>query len=360
MAEYTGVDYDPNFFRGEDEGLADYFKRLSDSRDGGVLGTGSKPVLATPEVTEEPLAEVQMNCPAGFTWNGTGCVPVSSGGGNADDEAVEANKASLEAMVRQASGASFDPADIISAFLPNPLLSMGVKGLIDSSRNASIAEKLAETGKYTKEDIDFMIDNPEVMAAELYNNADLGFKQGLDIEDVRPSGLSNFLGGLFGSDSAKPWESSNVPQALQQAVARLNPASNFMGFNPDGSMVANINGTPMSYTYGMLGNTAATSTAPTVFNPAAIASSAGPSVVATMFGLNPQEQALSNSLATGADRAANMATTISNLNSGATSSGDSGYFSDSSGSYTGGADYGGWTGVNEAGDGNDWDSFGGW
>lgn len=39
------------------------------------------------------------------------------------------------------------------------------------------------------------------------------------------------------------------------------------------------------------------------------------------------------------------------------SASSSGYYSDSSGSYSGGSDYGGWTGVTSDGSGNDWDSF---
>ena len=59
-------------------------------------------------------------------------------------------------------------------------------------------------------------------------------------------------------------------------------------------------------------------------------------------------------------RMLDMTGTLSQLNSGSISGGDSGYYTDSSGnSYTGGSDYGGWTGVTADGSGNDWDSFGG-
>jgi len=60
------------------------------------------------------------------------------------------------------------------------------------------------------------------------------------------------------------------------------------------------------------------------------------------------------------DRNTVMSHTLDSLNSGSISGGDSGYYTDTSGnSYTGGSDYGGWTGVTASGDGNDWDSFDG-
>lgn len=52
-----------------------------------------------------------------------------------------------------------------------------------------------------------------------------------------------------------------------------------------------------------------------------------------------------------------MNAALNQANSGSTDWGNSGYYSDSSGSYTGGSDYGGWTGVTADGSGNDWDSF---
>lgn len=59
-------------------------------------------------------------------------------------------------------------------------------------------------------------------------------------------------------------------------------------------------------------------------------------------------------------RTMGMMDTLNQLNSGSTSGGSSGYYSDSSGNeYTGGSDYGGWTGVTADGSGNDWDSFDG-
>ena len=56
-------------------------------------------------------------------------------------------------------------------------------------------------------------------------------------------------------------------------------------------------------------------------------------------------------------RTLGMMDTLAQLNTGSISGGDSGYYSDSSGSYTGGSDYGGWTGVTADGSGNDWNSF---
>jgi hypothetical protein len=59
-------------------------------------------------------------------------------------------------------------------------------------------------------------------------------------------------------------------------------------------------------------------------------------------------------------RTLGMMDTLAQLNSGSISGGDSGYYTDTGGnSYTGGSDYGGWTGVTADGSGNDWDSFGG-
>jgi len=77
----------------------------------------------------------------------------------------------------------------------------------------------------------------------------------------------------------------------------------------------------------------------------------------------PQLPTLGNNLAQqerNLQRTMGMMDTLNQLNSGTIAAGNSGYYTDSSGNqYTGGADYGGWTGVSSDGLGNDFDSFDG-
>lgn len=296
---YTGVEYDPEFFQEDYENLTDYLKRIQGARDGGVLGTGTGVTATQPEAdTQEPLGAVVQNCPAGYAWDGTQCVLVSNAGGSgSDNEQVKTKPASLESMVRAKAGASLDPIPIFSAFLPS-FLGMAANEGLNALRDSAISDKLAD--EYTEEDIAYLLDNPDLLATELYSNSNLGFKQGFDIADVQQGMIGDFLDNIFGGGrEVDPWNNADLSGSLATAAARLNPASNFMGFNPDGSMVANIGGTPMSYTYGMLGNTAAMMPA-TAGNPVqmpqlpqinAAANAAAPSsnIVGSMFGINLAE-----------------------------------------------------------------------
>jgi hypothetical protein len=108
-----------------------------------------------------------------------------------------------------------------------------------------------------------------------------------------------------------------------------------------------VTGTPTEITRGMF---------PEIFDPYKFSATYGQAttypVPEPVNYLAQQEQNL--------QRTMGMMDTLNQLNSGSISGGNSGYYTDTGGnSYTGGSDYGGWTGVTADGSGNDWDSFGG-
>jgi hypothetical protein len=108
-----------------------------------------------------------------------------------------------------------------------------------------------------------------------------------------------------------------------------------------------VTGTPTEITRGMF---------PEIFDPYKFSATYGQAttypVPEPVNYLAQQEQNL--------QRTMGMMDTLNQLNSGTIAAGNSGYYTDNGGNqYTGGADYGGWTGVSSDGLGNDFDSFDG-
>ena len=78
------VDYNQEYYKTPEESMYDYMQRISQARQGGVLGTQG--MLAQPEITDKPLAEVTQSCPVGYAWDGQQCVPVGAQGGDSNVE----------------------------------------------------------------------------------------------------------------------------------------------------------------------------------------------------------------------------------------------------------------------------------
>lgn len=142
---YTGVTYDPNFFRGSDETMVDYMTRLIDDRPQGVLGTSSGVALDVPEITKEVLGEVVQNCPAGYTWNGTECVLAAPMGGSGGDSSGDMPKGQARA---QNNNFGFIDPTLVGAVggLFGPLGGLIGRGLAEWNNSAAIgtAQDLAQ------------------------------------------------------------------------------------------------------------------------------------------------------------------------------------------------------------------------
>lgn len=214
MANYSNIEYDPNFFRGDDELMPDYMDRLIGNREGGVLGTASgvSPVdPVTQEVTEEPLGEATYSCPVGYSWDGTRCVPDGSGEG----EATQVKPATLQQMIDAKTGRTFDPAAIFGMFGPlGTAMGFGAQ----AARDSALKDALIESGM-SEDMAKLAMEDPEYVAQQIYS----GRVGDGSIEGVyRPSDAGKWnpvggivdslfgVGGMFNSTPAVPKNSEYV------------------------------------------------------------------------------------------------------------------------------------------------------
>jgi hypothetical protein len=203
MANYSGIEYDPNFFRGENEAMVDYMGRLIDAREGGVMGTSQGITPVTQEVTDEPLGEVTQNCPVGYSWDGTRCVP--NGSGDSGETPVP-TKPTLQQMIDAKTGRSFDGTAIFGLFGPlGTAMAFGAQ----AARDSALEDALIESGM-TPEAAAMAMKDPEYVAQQIYS----GRVGDGNIEGVyRPSDAGKWnpvggivdslfgVGGLFGADA---------------------------------------------------------------------------------------------------------------------------------------------------------------
>jgi hypothetical protein len=297
LPQYTGVTYDNAFSRNPEESMYDYMMRLASQRASGVLGGGG--MLDTPaaeEVTSAPLGEVQQNCPPGYELRNGACVRVSSGGNYED-------MPETKPVVRTAGnnfGLASDTAKTIAAMLPGPLGLLAGAGI---AYNDSQAIKAAQEAAGIPEDQrsgTWFKGTEDSIGTRNLNDREYH----ISIGGMATDPTNNIIENMFG---------------MGNYITTLTPAE------------AMRRAQPRTYNY------------------------LNPEVNAVPMGL-PQ---LPTSPEAQLQRTMGMMDTLNQLNSGSISGGDSGYYSDSTGSYTGGSDYGGWTGVTADGSGNDWDSFGG-
>jgi len=189
------VEYDRNYFRAPQESMYDYLQRLSQIRQGGILGT-TQGMLANPEITDEPLAEVTQACPVGYAWDGEKCVPVNpQGSGSGDGETPTPPPATLQQMIDQKTGRSLDPTHLLAALGPlGSLIGMGAQGLRDNE----LEKALIDSGM-TPEGAKIAMQDPEYVAQQIYSGR-VGDKAqvtgGYSVED---KGKWNPVGGIVDS-----------------------------------------------------------------------------------------------------------------------------------------------------------------
>jgi len=194
MANYSGVEYDPNFFRGEDEAMVDYINRLIDTREGGVMGTAQGITAVDPvtqEVTTAPLGEVTQNCPVGYVWDGTRCVPDGSG----DGETPVPTKATLQQMIDAKTGRSVDPALMFGLFGP---LGTAMGFGIQAARNSALKDALIESGM-SEDMAKLAMEDPEYVAQQIYSGRVGDIKDVEGRYDPNAGGKWNPVGGVIDS-----------------------------------------------------------------------------------------------------------------------------------------------------------------
>lgn len=229
--QYTGVTYDPSYYRSERESMADYMQRLAAQRAGGVLGGGG--MLDTPikELTSAPLGEVVQNCAEGYVWNGSSCVPVQQNGGGEGTEVKGVPETTQQKLDRM-MGRTVDPAIALAAI---PTIGGLLLNAVDSGRKNDLLDVLEEQGA-TKAERDFMKDNEMLMANVMYRDPTLGFKGGLDRSKQQQFSVEGIVGNLFGMNK--------TPQefAVDYAQARaVNPALFSQATNIAAAQIANPN-----------------------------------------------------------------------------------------------------------------------
>jgi len=334
-------DYSP-WYIGADESLVDYYKRLAGQREGGILGTSGlmdKPVKKDKETTKEvdPTKGADL-----------GVVKVSdSGDGEPYKDPYEGSDAQAQGFTKE----EFDREAMLKRLTGRQYagqgLMYGIPNLLSNwSDREALRSDLLRQG-WTEEQIERALANPEYLMAtnslerlgglptEEYRREEAG------TQDSLFKAAGSVVGSIFGLNDSGPKQSPYSPMVSpaypsfnQGMMAQVQAAQNAQMFDPYGNIIPK--GGMFSQDYWV--------------------NASAERVEAERIAAE-QEAARQAE----ASRQAEMQAALEQANSGGGSSwGDSGYYTDSSGnSYTGGSDYGGWTGVTADGSGNDWDSFGG-
>lgn len=316
--QYTGVTYNAEMYKQPTETLIDYMQRLAKQRATGVLGGGG--MLDTPEPiteTDPVLGTVTQACPAGFTLQNGACVRVGGGG----DTTEEIPQVSAEERYKS------------------------MRDLLDNPDKAAAMRSLMPWGTGHMFLSDDQIE---------------GYVRNAQNEATKAQGFFDYLTGSDGDVVTGTIDRSLLDRAKEFFGGEAEAAPKGYVIGPDGKSYAPIGGSgslitgqatamPYSASNPFTGND--------YFNQLMAEARANVNTYPVQMPTNflQQQQAQEAQL----QATMGMMDTLNELNTGSISGGDSGYYSDSSGSYTGGADYGGWTGVTSDGSGNDWDSFDG-
>lgn len=310
--QYSGYTYAADLYKQPTETMIDYMQRLAKQRAAGVLGGGG--MLDTPEPiteTDPVLGTVVTSCPAGFALQNGACVRVGGG-----DTVEEMPQVSAEERYK------------------------GMRDLLDNQEKAAMMRSLMPWGTGHM----FLSDNQIE-----------GYVRNAQNEATKAQGFFDYLTGSDGDVVT-----GTVERSLWDRITGNEEAPEGYAIGPDGKSYAPIGGSgslvtgqastmPYSASNPFTGND--------YFNQLMAEARANVNTYPVQMPTNflQQQQAQEAQL----QQTMGMMDTLNQLNSGAVSGGDSGYYSDDSGSYTGGSDYGGWTGVTSDGSGNDWDSFDG-
>ena len=227
---------------GTDADFLAYLKRLQAERKGGILGGGMFGRMG-----EAEKKDVNANDVLGDLINkrtSSGYDP-NQGGSDSDAyaamQAAQAKGMTLEDLVRAKSGQDFDPLQLMSLFGPIGSIGAGIGGW---ARNSAITKELESLG-YSKEQIDYMLDNSDALMSELGTNPDAGFTKDINYEALRNGGgFSNQLLGLFGGSSQDEMPTGLNPFAMGRIgegsnVATMNPASTVGTLN-DGRLFSTV------------------------------------------------------------------------------------------------------------------------
>lgn len=341
-------DYSP-YQQNPDENLYTYLARLASTREGGILGTKGLMDAATaptPAKTIDPTADPSLgiltsNCPIDPRTGKPNCNLKSDGNDVTITDPYEGSKEQLAGFSR----ADFEMQNALDrltgrAYAGQGLL-YGIPHLLSNWADTSKVESALVAAGYTPEEASRLANDPELASA---TNAlgrmgtmpthEYDYKQQNTQTSLWDVGTS-IVGSIFGLD-----KQSDTPE-----YSRQSPFATPEQFSSKGYW-----GSPLQSNARTAQIVAAQNKS--LFDPFAA------------FNLDAlTKQAQSNAEAEAARTAAMSAAleqaNVSNSSSSSGNSdwGSSGYHSDSSGSYTGGSDYGGWTGVTADGSGNDWNSF---
>jgi hypothetical protein len=310
--QYSGYTYAADLYKQPTETMIDYMQRLAKQRAAGVLGGGG--MLDTPEPiteTDPVLGTVTTACPAGFALRNGACVRVGGG-----DTTEEMPQVSAEERYK------------------------GMRDLLDNPEKAAMIRSLMPWGTGHM----FLSDNQIE-----------GYVRNAQNEATKAQGFFDYLGGkdgdvVTGTVERNWWDRLTGNEEAPDGYVIGPDGKSYAPIGGSGSLVTGQASTmPYSASNPFTGND--------YFNQLMAEARANVNTYPVQMPTNflAQQAAQEAQL----QQTMGMMDTLSQLESGAISGGNSGYYSDSSGSYTGGSDYGGWTGVTSDGSGNDWDSFGG-
>lgn len=177
--------YDAGMYRQAGESLTDYYARLKRLRGGSILGTYGmmdQPTQPTPvsEQTSAPLGEVVVQQAVQDEDN--------------SDPVTPTKPASLEDMIRQASGQAFDPLDALGLLVPGGTLMAAGAGYM---RDRQIMDALLESG-LTQDQAEIAIKDPDYVAQLLYGGK-MGVTPESDYDPTKTTGATGFglIGGMF-------------------------------------------------------------------------------------------------------------------------------------------------------------------
>jgi hypothetical protein len=316
--QYSGYTYAADLYKQPTETIIDYMQRLAKQRAAGVLGGGG--MLDTPEPAPEPITEtdpvlgtVTTSCPAGYVLKNGACVNVKESNTTADMPQVSAEERYK-----------------------------GMRDLLDNPEKAAMIRSLMPWGTGHM----FLSDNQIE-----------GYVRNAQNEATKAQGFFDYLTGSDGDVVT-----GTVERSLWDRITGNEEAPDGYVIGPDGKSYAPIGGSgslvtgqastmPYSASNPFTGND--------YFNQLMAEARANVNTYPVQMPTNflAQQEAQQAAQEAQLQQTMGMMDTLSQLNSGSISGGSTGYYSDSSGSYTGGADYGGWTGVTADGSGNDWNSF---